>query len=231
MNKPSSRLRACLSVSALVHLGLVGTLLTKAYVAPVPVVEATSPVVIDLELGAPPEPLIEVAAKPVASQPSPSEPQPQQPVPKAVARPETARLPFVEVATPRPSVTPPSTERPPSVAVPPSATSVASQAPPAPRATRTQPANWRSQVMAQLERHRRYPVSAQRRGLEGTAMVRFSMSRDGQVLSSRLERSSGHAELDRAAIETPRRAQPFPSIPSDQTAPMDLVVAVEFFQS
>lgn len=88
---------------------------------------------------------------------------------------------------------------------------------------------WDSQVLAHLERHRRYPASAQRRGLEGVARVRFKMDRQGRVLWSRLETSSGHAELDRAAVETPRRAQPLPAIPANLPDQVERVVAIDFY--
>lgn len=89
--------------------------------------------------------------------------------------------------------------------------------------------SWEAQVMAQLERHRRYPASAQRRGLEGVARIRIRMDRQGLVLASRLERSSGYPELDRAAMETPRRAQPLPAIPAHLPDQVERVVDIDFY--
>jgi len=59
--------------------------------------------------------------------------------------------------------------------------------------------------------------------------VTFRMNRQGQVLSSSIARSSGSSALDRAALDTLRRAQPLPAIPDDRPDPLQLSVPVEFF--
>lgn len=60
--------------------------------------------------------------------------------------------------------------------------------------------------------------------------VRFVMNREGRVLSSRIERSSGHPALDRAALDMLTRAQPLPTPPAEVAgAQIELVVPVEFF--
>ena len=76
---------------------------------------------------------------------------------------------------------------------------------------------------------RRYPPAAQARRQQGVAHVRFRMNRAGKVLWSRLERSSGFGELDRAAVDAPKRAQPLPQIPAERPDEIELVVPVEFF--
>lgn len=65
---------------------------------------------------------------------------------------------------------------------------------------------------------------------QGVPYIRFVMDRDGHVLSSRLERSSGFDALDRAALELPKQAQPLPKPPEDRLGDkIELVVPVEFF--
>ncbi len=64
-------------------------------------------------------------------------------------------------------------------------------------------------------RHMHYPVRARLNGIEGTAVMRLVMSRDGRILSYQLERTSGHVELDREAIRTIKRASPFPPLPPE----------------
>jgi protein TonB len=44
-----------------------------------------------------------------------------------------------------------------------------------------------------------YPSSAERRGLEGVAVIAVEVGEDGTVASTRVLRSSGHRVLDRAA--------------------------------
>lgn len=102
-------------------------------------------------------------------------------------------------------------------------------APPAPSASSNASATWEAQLLAHLEKHRRYPAAARARREQGVAHVRFLMNRDGRVLSIAILRSSGSAALDRAALDTLRRAQPLPTIPPDKPAPLELAVPVEFF--
>ncbi|GEM_PF-593220 len=51
----------------------------------------------------------------------------------------------------------------------------------------------------------RYPESARRAGIEGTARLKFLVQADGGVASVTIERSSGHADLDHAAVQAIRR--------------------------
>ncbi len=48
----------------------------------------------------------------------------------------------------------------------------------------------------------------------GKAWIGFVLDRDGRVLSSRLQSSSGNAALDREALEIINRANPFPPFPA-----------------
>ncbi|RWC59089.1 energy transducer TonB [Mesorhizobium sp.] len=59
---------------------------------------------------------------------------------------------------------------------------------------------WDSRLGAWIKRHTRYPSSAKARGVEGKPYVAFTVDSSGQVLSARLSRSSGDADLDRAAL-------------------------------
>ena len=109
-----------------------------------------------------------------------------------------------------------------------------SEAPPAPKAAAPQnsrgaagtmsPATWKSRLMARLERAKRYPSGARRRGEEGVAYVSFAIDARGRVLSAQLARSSGHAELDEEVLALVRRASPLPppppGVPGTITAPV-----------
>ncbi|TCK31355.1 outer membrane transport energization protein TonB [Ancylobacter aquaticus] len=74
------------------------------------------------------------------------------------------------------------------------------------------PANWRSRLMAHLNRHKRYPGGE---GGGGRAMVAFSINRSGQVLSAQLARSSGNPRFDEEAVAMLRRASPLPAPPPE----------------
>jgi periplasmic protein TonB len=66
-----------------------------------------------------------------------------------------------------------------------------------------------------LARSRSYPRDAASRGEQGTAIVAFTLDRDGHVLASHIVKSSGSASLDQAALDLVTQAQPFSPLPSD----------------
>jgi protein TonB len=76
-------------------------------------------------------------------------------------------------------------------------------------------AAWRSQILAVIERNKRYPETSARRGEQGVAQVFFSLDRQGRVIDSRVVRSSGASALDEEALALLRRAQPFPPVPPE----------------
>jgi protein TonB len=89
---------------------------------------------------------------------------------------------------------------------------------------------WQGLVLGRLEKFKRYPSGAQARRQQGAPYIRFVMDRDGKVMSSTLERSSGFSALDQEATSLPRRAQPFPKPPPDVAGDtIELVVPVEFY--
>ena len=72
---------------------------------------------------------------------------------------------------------------------------------------------WKMQIVALLERNKRYPAAARSRRQQGIAHVFFSLDRQGRVLDSRIVRSAGAASLDEEALALLNRAQPFPPPP------------------
>lgn len=62
------------------------------------------------------------------------------------------------------------------------------------------PAKWESRLTAWINRHKRYPSAAKSRGAQGNTNVTFTVDGSGRVVSARVVRSSGDAELDRAAL-------------------------------
>jgi periplasmic protein TonB len=100
---------------------------------------------------------------------------------------------------------------------PPSSIAARSNTAPAPSAgsgasPSVSPATWKSELMAHLNRYKRYPSGA---ASTGTASVAFTIGRSGQVLSARLIGSSGNPALDAEAVSLPRRASPVPTPPPD----------------
>jgi protein TonB len=90
-------------------------------------------------------------------------------------------------------------------------------------------ADFNALVVAWIEKHKRYPDNARRRGLEGRPSMRFRIDRNGQVLSSDLHHATGQQLLDKAAIETITRANPFPPMPPELTDDsIEFIVPIEF---
>jgi periplasmic protein TonB len=58
-----------------------------------------------------------------------------------------------------------------------------------------------------------YPATARRMGWEGKVVVSFQLLSDGSVRDVRVVQGSGHAALDRGAIDAVRKASPFPRSP------------------
>lgn len=62
------------------------------------------------------------------------------------------------------------------------------------------PTRWNASLAAWIRRHTRYPSVARSRRAEGSPNVTFTVDGSGRVVSARLARSSGDADLDRAAL-------------------------------
>jgi periplasmic protein TonB len=60
-----------------------------------------------------------------------------------------------------------------------------------------------------------YPSAAQRRGLSGNPVIEVALHRDGRLKSARVQRSSGHPEIDAAALDILRLASPFDPFPPE----------------
>ena len=89
---------------------------------------------------------------------------------------------------------------------------------------------WQGLLRLHLERHKRYPTTAQFHRQEGTSVIRFAMTRNGRVTETRLERSSGYSRLDDEALALPERAQPLPPPPPNISGKrIEIVVPIRFF--
>jgi protein TonB len=178
--------------------------------APVPVAPATHQT--DIAPG-PEQTMSEATPEQKAEQKPVEEPPPElKPAPNpelAVEPPEEVKQEIAEA--PRPPV--PTTTAPQSVAVQTAAV------PAAPTQGQINPNNpnaiptWRTQIVALLERNKRYPAAAQSRHEQGVAQVFFTIDREGRLIDSRIVRSAGAAALDAEALALLNRAQPFPPPP------------------
>lgn len=84
-------------------------------------------------------------------------------------------------------------------------------------------------LYAWIDRHKQYPLLAQRRGIQGSGSVRVRIDRAGRVLERSLVRSTGEAMLDQAALDIVRRANPFPAVPKEYGGPsFEFVAPIEY---
>lgn len=83
-------------------------------------------------------------------------------------------------------------------------------------------------LLRHIEHYQSYPNAARRDRLQGTVQVLFAMRRDGTVLDIRIKTSSGVTILDKEAVETIRRAQPLPPIPSELPGRLNILLPVAF---
>lgn len=81
-----------------------------------------------------------------------------------------------------------------------------------------------------VQKFKLYPEEARKQGMEGETVVRVRIDRQGNVRHYILERSTGHSELDRAAIDMIRRANPVPAVPADYPAGelLEFLIPVNF---
>jgi TonB family protein len=68
-------------------------------------------------------------------------------------------------------------------------------------------------VRARINRHKQYPPTAAKDGIEGTVTVSFLLGRSGTVLDREIAVGSGHPVLDEAALAAIRDSSPFPPFP------------------
>jgi len=70
-------------------------------------------------------------------------------------------------------------------------------------------------VATRLHAAKRYPPDARRFGVEGTAVVAFTIAADGRASDIRVESASGDADLDGESVATVARASPFAPLPPE----------------
>lgn len=203
---------ACLTIAATSH-GVGAWLLLRDLSAEMNDSGIDAPVVM-LEL---PEALAPSMAPAQDLPPGPIEEEENKPTPpKEEAKPPE---PEAEVALPLPE--PPKPEMP--------AEEKQATAPPAAKVPPSVMTRWQTRLAAHIERFRRYPAEARSRGEQGVARVAFTIDREGRLLKSRIEQSSGSASLDQETLAMLSRAQPMPR-PPDQlsSAEITFVLPIRF---
>jgi protein TonB len=66
-----------------------------------------------------------------------------------------------------------------------------------------------------------FPDVARRRKLSGTPVIEVTIGADGKLLNAQVRHTSGHAEIDEAALRILKLASPYDRFPSELTAKHD----------
>lgn len=89
--------------------------------------------------------------------------------------------------------------------------------------------SYQKKVLSRIAKAKRYPRSARKDGVTGTATVTFVIQRNGRISQARIVKSSGDERLDQEALEMLQRASPFPPLPSDLgQSSLALTLPIEF---
>lgn len=78
-------------------------------------------------------------------------------------------------------------------------------------------AQYNVQLVQHIQKFQQYPAKARERHAEGLTLVNFTIDREGHILSSGIQKSSGSADLDQEGLAMLTRAQPLPAFPSTIT--------------
>jgi protein TonB len=235
------RWTSCLLVVLALHVALMLALMLRQMQIEPPGAPPAA-VMIDLPPLAAPAPPSPVALPPPEPQTQPLEPQaqplplPEPEVPKLAPSPvphPAVTLPTLQPPKPKPKVKraePLPMRQPQSVPLAPVAPSAPAAMPQI--STNSSPAaraSWQAQLLAWLEKYKRYPRVAQEQRQQGVTQLRFTIDRQGRVLSSQINKSSGFELLDDEVLALVQRAQPLPAPPPEVGGDrIELLVPVSF---
>ncbi len=88
---------------------------------------------------------------------------------------------------------------------------------------------YQDMIKQKIESHRKYPPWAKKHGIEGTVHLKFTILSTGFARDIKIIKSSSFNILNKEAISTVKRAQPFPPIPPDiNTSSLSMEVSIVF---
>jgi TonB family protein len=85
-------------------------------------------------------------------------------------------------------------------------------------------------IRERIESRLHYPISLQRRGIQGTVLLQLELSEAGVLKSSAISQSSGHTELDQLALDATAKAAaqgPF-QLTAEVKQPLSVRLPIEF---
>ena len=167
-------------------------------------------------------------APPPPPKPPPPEPKPEPAKPK----PPEPKVEPPKVVVPELEQPVPEEESPPEEVAPPEPVSPVSPPAASPKpGTQASKADYGyyQMILDRLDRLKRYPARARRRGDQGTVILAFTLNRDGSLKHYEIRQSSGSKALDLEVKKLIRRAAPFPAIPGNISQDqLELSVPISF---
>ncbi|MBU0580954.1 MAG: energy transducer TonB [Candidatus Margulisbacteria bacterium] len=84
-------------------------------------------------------------------------------------------------------------------------------------------------ILQKIEENKTYPLGAQEKKREGIVKLGFVLLKNGSIKKLQILKSAGYTELDQAASEAIKRAQPFPAFSKDIIEnSLTIVIEMEF---
>jgi protein TonB len=152
-----------------------------------------------------------VAPSPIIEPPSHTEPVPEPAPPAVIAAPAKPEAPPTFTAPPSPPPEPPRPSTP------------SQQDPDAARNL------YGSLLGREIAKHKQYPRVAQMRGWQGEVIVDIQLDKNGNLLSSTIQKPSSYDVLDKQALEMVKKAAPFPTPPDAlRGSSFNILVPVSF---
>ena len=85
---------------------------------------------------------------------------------------------------------------------------------------------WKTQLVTLLQRNKRFPEDMQ--CVSGNVQLAFRLDREGQIVSSRIQTSSGTPAFDAEALDMLVRIKRFPPPPQPDTEFFNFTVPIRF---
>src|SRR4029079_11531474 len=230
----AARWSACFALAVAFHAAGAAALFAR-WTEDSNLVAGTAVVMVDLApVAVSPNITTDVAPGPLQQEAEP-EPEPEKPIEKIELPPDPQAEPVVGMPPPKP-IEKPKEKKPKqkhaSLAAAPTKTEQQGARPAAPMpgaSSRNSDAlpSWKTQLVAKLERAKRYPSEA--RGDQGVAQLAFSVDRQGGVHNARITHSTGSGALDHETLALVQRAAPLPPPPPEVAgAQIPIVVPIRY---
>ncbi|MEI7669670.1 MAG: energy transducer TonB [Pseudomonadota bacterium] len=89
---------------------------------------------------------------------------------------------------------------------------------------------YEQEISLWMAKYKKYPESAKKSSLEGIAVIRIRINREGHVIYSGIDTSSGIVAIDEAVIAMVRDADPLPRVPDNypEGSELEFLIPVSF---